>query len=431
MDLLLQQADPKGDEQLKFRKLLLQVLQENDEEVCKLMGEAVAAAAEREKSPGVDDTVNDDAVVQMLTSHYTMTAWLLTPTHESLMKEHPRSSCWTVTVGMAAAVLQCLIVHALIGDLIDRDRWGNQADDILGATAGAGQGGIIGREMPYCRSKEAWEGFVEGGLGSNSTESTTRCWPQSYCDELGSNATVLELSLVDAANTRHGFLNSCWEPASESSGKGMSKMEVATNVLLAFFLGFEIYSEQQQLFLQTLLFHSIPRLKVNGVEGGEGKPLTIATTKGAAASGMYILRTLLYTVFIGFRLYFLGLVSLASAVLIIADSGITDACLNGMALLFIVDLDERLYKVGKWGFHSAADTEGGKFRNDYMERFKEAKHIQPLLHVQESGTLAYAALATPFTFAVALWCRNTGGLWNLNPVLKSHSAFSTDSVVKM
>ena len=109
------------------------------------------------------------SVVQMLTSHYTMTAWLLTPTHESLMKEHPRSSCWTVTVGMAAAVLQCLIVHALIGDLIDRDRWGNQADDILGATAGAGQGGW-GRQQGRERGGAGW-GW--GSAGTSASASAT------------------------------------------------------------------------------------------------------------------------------------------------------------------------------------------------------------------------------------------------------------------
>ena len=389
-----------------------------------------SSGEESQASRRTMDALGDDAVERMLSSHFTMTAWLLTPTHDG-MRARKVEKDWHVLTGLVAAMVQALIVHALIADLIDKERQGNSADDLLGDVQGLAPGStIIAREMSYCRDETSWAAFVTerlaltasaaAGIETNTSAESLMCWPPDYCKELELDEEQwLPLTLVDEANARHGYLNSCWE-AWDERGKAISGMEVVTDIVLTLFLAFEIYSEQQQLFLQALLFHAVPTA-ATGSSGGGMQP----------ASMPHILHSIAYVLFIGYRLYFLGLVSLASAILIVADAGIADACLNGMALLFIIDFDERLWQVGKWGYHSLADSDGGDFRAEYKRVFTSASNIRALLRVQESGTLAYACITTPFTFLVALWCRRTGALYSLasDEVLGDRSAFSGDSVV--
>ena len=123
--------------------------------------------------------------------------------------------------------------------------------------------------------------------------------------------------MIDEANARYGYINSCW--AGIGSGKAMSYMEIITDLLLTIFLGFEIYSEQQELFLQALIFHAVPRDDDKSTPNGD---LMRTKSNGAKTTRydlcMYYLRTWAYTIFIGFRLYFIGLVSVASAILIVS-----------------------------------------------------------------------------------------------------------------
>jgi hypothetical protein len=172
------------------------------------------------------------------------------------------------------------------------------------------------------------------------------------------------------------------------------------------FLGFEIYSEQQELFLQALIFHALPRgqnsdLAVNqksrcdfrhvnfdpqsvlwSVRFGHLTQVTLSRANKYSVSQLSERTTSCFTFRRGltrfssgfdctclihlvftcdarvhywrscFHIfhanantctqlyvlgrYFIGLVSVASAILIVSDASISEAVLNGIALLFIV-----------------------------------------------------------------------------------------------
>ena len=388
-----------------------------------------ASAAKRTRQSGrTDDAINADSVGEIVDSHYTMTAWLLSPCHDST-SDHPGYGWRTVVftaVGMSAVIAQCLIVNALIADLIDKERWGNAADDLLTSVQGLRVGSsIIAREMQYCRSEQDWNQFIESELASGSVAGGTLCWPQEYCDTLDDGAMRMNTTLIDEANARFGYINNCWP--GEGKGKAMSYMEVITDFVLTIFLGFEIYSEQQELFLQALIFHAVPRAAdLSTPDGGLGDH-----SENHMARARYFARTWSYTVFIGFRLYLIGLVSLASAILIVSDASIAEAVLNGIALLFIVEFDNKMWRVGSWGYHSRAASDGGGFRAAYKEKLLASWNIRPLLRVQEMATFVYAIIAMALTFVVALYARHYGRLFHLNDDEQDvvSSAFSDSTVI--
>lgn len=372
------------------------------------------------------DTIGADAVGDMVDSHYTMTAWLLSPTHAELT-DTPGKRWKTVqygAIGMGAVIAQCLIVKALIADLIDTERWGNGADDALGNVKGLEKhSSIIGREMPYCRSELKWNQFIEQQLAADHVPYGKLCWPAEEC---GDGETPMNVSLIDEANLRFGYINNCW--AGSDLGKDMSWMEIVTDVVLTLFLGFEIYAEQQELFLQALMFHAVPRA-ADGVTSSGG----LSQYSGKTARTMYCVRLWCYTIFIGFRFYLLGLVSLASAVLIVSDASIAEAVLNGIALLFIVEFDNKMWRVGSWGNHSRERSDGSEYRACYKEKLLSSWNIRPLLRTQEWGTAMYATVAMIITFAVELYARHSGRLFNLSDTEKAvqvngASAFSSESV---
>ena len=383
--------------------------------------DANAAAAAPLPTPR-RDIIESEAVTEMVHSHYTMTAWLLCPTHSELMD--PENLWRTIghgAVGMLAVIAQCLIVKALIADLIDQERWGNAADDLLGGVQGLDRGSsIIGREMPYCRSESAWNEYVEQQLLVDSVPHRKLCWPQEFCDSQADGGILMNVSLIDEANARFGFINNCW--AGSGSGKDMSWMEIITDLVLTLFLGFEIYGEQQELFLQALLFHAVPK---NNDLHGKG----LSGYNSTWGKALYCFRLWCYTLFIGFRMYLIGLVSLASAILIVSDTSIAAMVLNGVALTFIVDFDNKLWKVGTWGVHSSTSASGGGYRAEYERLLKETPNIADVLKVQERATLMYASVAMVITFVVELDARHYGEIFNLPPDRSvGMSAFSAETV---
>ena len=116
-----------------------------------------SAVARMRQSGKTIDAINADAVTEIVNSHYTMTAWLLCPSHDALSHRMGKTIQYCV-IGMVASITQCLIVNALIADLIDKERWGNKADGLLEEVQGLRTGSsIIGREMQYCRNEQGWK----------------------------------------------------------------------------------------------------------------------------------------------------------------------------------------------------------------------------------------------------------------------------------
>ena len=116
-----------------------------------------SAAARMQQSGKTLDAISADAVGEIVNSHYTMTAWLLCPSHDALSHRMGKTIHYCA-IGMIASVTQCLIVNALIADLIDKERWGNAADGLLSEVQGLRPGSsIIAREMQYCRDEESWK----------------------------------------------------------------------------------------------------------------------------------------------------------------------------------------------------------------------------------------------------------------------------------
>lgn len=373
------------------------------------------------------DTINAQGVEEMIDSHYTMTAWLMSPTHAE-QADTPGNTLRTFQhslLGMLAVTTQCLIVKALVADLIDTERWGNAADDLLGSVKGLDTGSsIIGRELPYCRSDSDWNNFIASALLTSSTPAGTMCWPKDYCATLDGDPKQMDLSLIDEANARFGYINNCWSGA--ENGKAMTMMEIITDFVLTLFLGFEIYSEQQELFLQALIFHAVPRAK-DGVTLSGG----LSDFHGKVSRLMYCFRLWSYTLFIGFRIYLIGIISLASAVLIVSDASVTQAVLNGIALLFIVEFDNKMWAVGSWGKHSRAHSDGGEYRSSYKAKLLGSWNIRPVLRAQEKATARYATVAMVITFALELHARHVGLLFNLSTdeYDSTRSAFAATTVV--
>lgn len=277
--------------------------------------------------------------------------------------------------------------------------------------------------------------MAELKIGQVLPDGGTLCWPPQFCATIDAAATPLNLTMIDEANARYGYINNCWEEV--GAGKAMSYMEIITDLLLTIFLGFEIYSEQQELFLQALIFHAVPRDEDRSTPKGD--LMRTKSRNGRELRNtrydffMFYLRTWAYTLFIGFRLYFIGLVSVASAILIVSDASIAEAVLNGIALLFIIEFDNKMWLVGTWGYHSQAASDGGDFRAEYKAKLLGSWNIRPLLRVQERATVVYSILAMTLTFCIALYTRHVGVLFALDPleVLTDRSGFSSDNVVQL
>ena len=99
-------------------------------------------------------------------------------------------------------------------------------------------------------------------------------------------------------------------------------------MMLAFFF-VETHDEEGELFLQALLPFSAPRQASDAYADGTAY----------TPSRKFWAKSLFLDAFLGLRFYFVSAVALASGQLIVANPGIIDCVLNGIALLFIVEFD--------------------------------------------------------------------------------------------
>lgn len=99
-------------------------------------------------------------------------------------------------------------------------------------------------------------------------------------------------------------------------------MEYFVFALLTIFLGLEIYGEQRQLIFQALAFHATDADTFERKNDDENSNGDNGRQHGFRAVFQYSLRSWLYTLFIGFRIYFVASTSLASACLIVFDGSV-------------------------------------------------------------------------------------------------------------
>lgn len=155
-------------------------------------------------------------------------------------------------------------------------------------------------------------------------------------------------------------------------------------MMLAFFF-VETHDEEGELFLQALLVFSAPRQSAHAYADG--------TAYGPSRS--FWVKSLLLDVFLGLRFYFVSAVALASGQLLVANPGIIDCVLNGIALLFIVEFDEKVFKL------LVPKTHQNKLRKEMIK----AKNIATVFRRSHSSTKKYSFVAVVFATTAAFGLR--------------------------
>ena len=154
--------------------------------------------------------------------------------------------------------------------------------------------------------------------------------------------------------------------------------------MLAFFF-VETHDEEGELFLQALLPFSAPRQASDAYADGTAY----------TPSRKFWAKSLFLDAFLGLRFYFVSAVALASGQLIVANPGIIDCVLNGIALLFIVEFDEKVFKL------LVPKTHGAKLRKELIK----AKNIGGVFRRSHSSTKKYSFVAVVFATAAAFGLR--------------------------
>ena len=323
----------------------------------------------------------------------TVTAWLLMPAIIRPPKKsakHPNGGwlghwdyVWYVWLGLFFTGLQCFVVTAMIMDVTVQNAVSEFTDDTLlerlgqearttivaGSETLLDQYGMPPRGLKYCKNETEWEemrtSLIAGGMD-------------------GEEAAMM-------ANLYKGIYKDCLNPLREDAatlyqfGEPMFISEfIVAGFMLCFFC-VETYEENRELFLQALLVFSAPKAK-------SGRFFD-ATLYGP--SWTFWSKSALLDIFLGIRFYFVSAVALASGQLICANPGIIDCVLNGIALLFIVELDEKIFAL------MVTKTHASKLKSEVIE----AKNIGMVFETKDGSVKIFTAFAMVFASVAALGMR--------------------------
>jgi hypothetical protein len=221
-------------------------------------------------------------------------------------------------IGIIFTFMQGFVVTSMINDGINVDDRHGAADAYLEAKFD-----IPSREIIYCKdSQESWENKSALLAASNITDDPD--------------------DLHQMTNAFAGLYSNCI--VGTENGNPMFWAEIITVILMLFFFVLETYAENSELFLQALLIHASPRLNADQDKDGNNVLGVFGdASRFETRSATFWIKSFLLDLFFGIRFYFVASIAVASGHLIVATPGIVESVLNGLALLFIVEFDEKTF----------------------------------------------------------------------------------------